>query len=189
MPDLFGVRTALHAGALPPPMALNIDVQTARAFREQVLKDPSAARKEKAVEGAWSFRERTPQFTAEVEYAKGRANLACEMPAFAGGWGTSPDPIQYCLYGMAACYATTFAMAAAQEGVALTSLRVRAENQLDLRKQMGLTRDPIVQRVKFTVRAQGAPPEVLARLKELADERCPAVECLQRAVPYETTLG
>ncbi len=93
------------------------------------------------------------------------------------------------LFGMAACYATTFASAAAPEDVGLTKLTVRAENDLDLREQVGLSRDSIIQRVKFTVEAAGAPRDLLARLKTLADERCPGVECLTRSIPLETILA
>lgn len=170
-------------------MGHNVNVGAARDFAAEVQRDPAAGRKHKQVEGAWTFTEGQPQFAAQVEYAKGQAELRCEMPPFAGGWGTSPDPLQYCLYGMAACYATTFVGAAAAEGVPLTKVRVRAENDVDLRKQLGLSKDPIVQRVKFTVWAEGAPREALERLKRLADERCPAVECVTRAIPLETALG
>lgn len=170
-------------------MGFNVNTQAMQDFVAQVRKDPAAARKHKQVEGAWNFAEGQPQFQAEVEYAKGKAQLRAEMPPFAGGWGTSPDPIQYCLYGMAACYATTFVASAAEQGVALAKVRVRAENDLDLRKQVGLGKDPIIQRVKFTVWAEGAPRETLQRLKQLADERCPGVECVTRAIPLETVLG
>lgn len=155
---------------------------------EQVKRDATVARKRKSAEGVWDFREGQPQFHAEFEYPKGRSAVTCELPPFAGGWGTSPDPIQYCLFGMAACYATTFASAAAQEDVPLTSLRVRVENEMDLRKQIGLGHDPIIQRVKFTVQAEGAPPERLKRIKRLADERCPGVERVTRSIPLETSL-
>jgi uncharacterized OsmC-like protein len=89
---------------------------------------------------------------------------------------------------MAACYATTYAGAAAMEGVPLTALRVAVENEMDLRKQLGLTIEPIIQRVRFTVHAEGAPREQLQRIKELADERCPGVECVTRSIPLETAL-
>jgi len=167
----------------------NVNVGAARDFVEQARKDPAVARKKKSVEGIWTFKEGQPQMGAELEFPKGKTAVLCELPAFAGGWGTSPDPIQYCLFGMAACYGTTFAGAASQEGVTLTSLRVRAENEMDLRKQLGLGKDPIIQRVKFTVHAEGAPKEVLERIKRLADERCPGVECVTRSIPLETLLA
>ena len=43
--------------------------------------------------------------------------------------------------------------------------------------------------MKFTVEAAGAPRNVLERLKQLADERCPGVECVTRSIPLETTLA
>ena len=167
----------------------NVNAKAAAEFVGQVQKDAGVARKHKRVEGAWNFAEGEPQFQAVLEFPKGTVRLNCELPSFAGGWGTSPDPIQYCLFGMAACYGTTFASAAAQEGVDLTKLIVRAENDIDLRKQIGLSRDPIIQRVKFTVEAEGAPREHLERLKRLADERCPGVECVTRSIPLETVLA
>ena len=175
-------------GCMTPTMR-NVNAKAAGDFVEQVKKDPSVARKHKQVDGAWDFSEGQPQFRAVLGFPKGEVELRCELPAFAGGWGTSPDPIQYCLFGMAACYATTFASAAAAEGVDLSTLKVRAENDIDLRKQIGRSKDPIVQRVKFTVEAEGAPRAVLERLKQHADERCPGVECVTRSIPLETVLA
>ena len=109
----------------------NVGTKAAADFVEQVRTDPTKARKHKRVEGVWEFTDGQPQFRAVLEFPKGSVEVRCELPSFAGGWGTSPDPIQYCLYGMAACYATTFAGAAAQEGVDLTALKVRAENEVD----------------------------------------------------------
>lgn len=170
-------------------MMRNVNGKAASDFVQQVAKDASVARKHKKVEGAWDFSEGQPQFRAVLGFPKGEVELQCELPPFAGGWGTSPDPIQYCLYGMAACYATTFASAAAEEGVELSTLKVRAENDIDLRKQLGLSQDPIVQRVKFTVEATGASRETLERLKRAADARCPGVECVTRSIPLETILA
>lgn len=107
----------------------NINVQAGHGFVEQVRKDPSAARKRKRVEGSWNFAERQPQFRATLEFPGGKVGVDCELPPFAGGWGTSPDPIQYYLFGMAACYATAFAGVAVQEGVRLTALRVHARTR------------------------------------------------------------
>lgn len=169
--------------------SLNVNSRATRDFVEQVRKDASVVRKQKKVEGAWNFIEGQPQFRAALEFLKGSVEVRCELPPFAGGWGTSPDPIQYCLFGIAACYATTFASVAAQEGASLTVLKMRAENELDLRKQIGLSMDPIIQRVKFTVKAAGAPRAELERFKRMADERCPGVECVSRSIPLETVLA
>ncbi|MDJ0269763.1 MAG: OsmC family protein [Aigarchaeota archaeon] len=167
----------------------NVNLEKIKEFVQAVEKDPTEAKKHKIVNGSWVFEEGKPQFTAMLEYQNGKVSLNCEMPPFAGGWGTSPDPIQYCLYGLAACFAVTFAATASSEGIQLKKLEVTAENWIDLKKQIGLSKDPIIERIKLTVRAEGASREVLERLLKISEERCPGVECVTRSIPFETVLG
>lgn len=166
----------------------NVNGGEMQKFATALRADPSLAKKNKRVTGSWSFAEGTPQFSAQLDYPKGSAVVKVELPSFAGGWGTSPDPIQVCLSGLAACFAVTYAAVATSEGVALTKLQVTAENWMDLRRQMGVSKDNIIERVKFTVEAAGAPREALLRLVKMAEERCPGTECVTRAIPLTTEL-
>ncbi|MBS7626609.1 hypothetical protein KEJ51_06190 [Candidatus Bathyarchaeota archaeon] len=100
----------------------NINLEQMKKFAEAVKNDPKQALKEKSVTGEWAFQEGRPQFTAEIPYQKGRVSLSCEFSPFSGVWGTSPDPIQCCLYGLAACFATN-------KNVKLRSLKVTTENR------------------------------------------------------------
>ncbi len=165
----------------------NINTEEMKRFISAVQKDPGAAKKSKRVVGYWIFEEGKPQFTSTVEYLKGSVVLNAELPPFAG-WGSSPDPIQYCLYGLAACFAGTIMSIAVSEGVQLTKLEVSAENWMDLRKLLGLGHDNIVEKVKFKVHAEGASPDTLEELVALAKERCPGIECLTQKVPLEVEL-
>jgi uncharacterized OsmC-like protein len=167
----------------------NVNAAEAQKFITQLKADPSLGKKNKKVTGAWDLTEGKPQFTVPLEFPKGRASIHVELPAFAGGWGTSPDPIQVCLSGLAACFAVTYAAAATMEGVKLTKLEVTAENWMDLRKQMGLSKDNIIERVKFTVVAEGADRATLQKLLKLAEERCPGSECVTRSIPLATELA
>lgn len=147
-------------------MPNNVNQAELAKFVEAVKRRPEEAQREKVVEVAWNFKEGAPQASAELKYSKGTKRVEAELPAFSGGWGTSPDPIQYCLFGLAACFAVTLAATATAEGVPLTELRVKAENRLDLRKQLGLSTDPIIQEVRFTVTAASrsrAPSGTAAR--------------------------
>lgn len=167
----------------------NVNAAEMQKFVQALQADASLGAKNKRVTGNWSFTEGTPQFSVPLEFPRGTATVHVELPPFAGGWGTSPDPIQVCLSGLAACFAVTFAAVATAEGIALTKLQVTAENWMDLRKQMGLSKDNIIQRVKFTVAAAGADRTTLERLLKLAEERCPGSECVTRAIPLETVLA
>lgn len=157
-----------------------MNTESLSRFVEQVKHDPSQARKTKRVVGEWVFEEGRPQFTSTLEYPGGKLTLSAELPPFAGGWGTSPDPLQYCLYGLAACFATTIMGIAAAEGIRLTRLEVAAENEVDLRKMIGLSEEEIIKRVRLVVKADGASPPDVKRIVELAEKRCPGVECVTR---------
>ncbi len=119
----------------------------------------------------------------------GSVVLAAELPPFAGGWGTSPDLVRYCLYGLAACFAAVLMATASGEGVELSGVKVTVRNWMDLRKQMGLGDGNIMEKIKFSVQAEGAAPDQLEKTAALAKERCPGAECLTRSIPLEVELG
>ncbi len=166
----------------------NVNLQEMQKFASLIKKDPSQAKKNKRITGRWVFDEGKPQFVSTVEFAKGGVVVNTELPPFAGGWGASPDPIQYCLYGLAACFAVTFAAIATSEGIALKKLEVTAENWMDLRKQMGVSKKPIIEKVRIRVAAEGASRKTLERLRKLTEERCPGTECVKRKIPLKTEL-
>lgn len=167
----------------------NVNVPEIEKFVAVIRKDAAQAKKHKVVKGAWSFEAGKPQFGTELSFPKGTVKLTTELPGFAGGWGTSPDPIQYCLSGLAACFAVTFAATAASEGVALKALEVTAENWMDLRKQMGVSKDNIIERVKFTVKCEGPERKAVERLVKLTEERCPGTECVTRSIPLSVDIA
>jgi uncharacterized OsmC-like protein len=167
----------------------NVNTQAMQSFVDAVQKDPAQAKKQKQVSGSWVFEEGKPQFVSTLEYAQGNVVLEAELPAFAGGWGTSPDPVQYCLYGLAACFAAVLVATASGEGVQLSAVKVTVKNWMDLRKQMGLGDENIIENIKFSVQAEGTAPDQLEKIVALAKERCPGVECLTRSIPLEVELG
>ncbi len=168
----------------------NVNIEAAGAFVEQVKADPSLAKRSKRVEGRWSFDEGQPQFSAVMSHKTGETAVQADFAPFMGGEGLAPDPIQYCLYGLAACYAGTFVGLAAAQGVALRSLSVVAENRVDLSRSLGLSEVPVVEQVSLTLQVDtDAGEEHLAELERLARERCPGVYCLSNPIPIEFKLG
>ncbi len=166
----------------------NVDLERAGAFAEEVKEDRSKAVKAKRVTGTWNLQEGKPQFAATLEHAAGITAVEADGPPFLGGSGSKPDPVQYCLFGLAACFAQTFASVAAEKGVELTQLEVSAENKVNLSKALGLSDEPIVESVKLTVTASGSDDAVLGEIERLARERCPGAYCLTRPIKLETEL-
>ena len=167
----------------------NVDMEKIDQFIEEVKKDSSKAIKTKKVSGEWNLKEDRPQFQAELEFASGKETVFSEQAPFMGGEGKKPEPIQYCLYGLCACYAATFVSLANMEGVSLKSLKVSAENQIDLSPALGLSENPIVQKVKIALLvASDASPDKLKEIEKLALARCPGVYCLTQPIPLETEM-
>jgi uncharacterized OsmC-like protein len=167
----------------------NINAEAVLKFLEEVKQNPLAAKKAKRLEGEWVLAEGQPQFRATVEFPGGTQVLESDFAPFMGGWGKKPDPIQYCLYGFAACYASTFAAVATMEGVILKKLRVAIENKVDLSRSLGLSKNPAVEEVQVTMTVEAdASREKIEEIERLALERCPAVYCLTNPIPLKTQL-
>jgi uncharacterized OsmC-like protein len=168
----------------------NVNITSAGAFVEQAKADPSVVKKIKRVEGRWCFDEGRPQFSATMPHKTGETTVKADFAPFMGGEGLAPDPIQYCLYGLAACYAGTFVGLAAAAGVVLRSLSVAAENRVDLSRSLGLSDAPVVEQVKLALEVEtDADEEQIAELERLARSRCPGVYCLSNPIPIEFELG
>ncbi|MBS3053119.1 MAG: OsmC family protein [Candidatus Aenigmarchaeota archaeon] len=159
----------------------NVDTAKAGAFLEEVKADRNKAIKIKRVEGEWNFS--GVQFTATLEHATGKTTVEADGPPIMGGYGLKPDPVQYCLFGLAACYAQTFASIAAEKGIELKQLKITVENNVNLSKSLGLGDEPIVENVKLLVTASGNGD--LKEIESLAKERCPGVYCLTNPIKLE----
>ncbi len=163
----------------------NVNLEKAGAFAEEVKRDKGKALKIKRVEGTWDLKEGYVQFSSFLEHANGTTIIEADGPPFLGGSGIKPDPVQYCLFGLAACYAQTFASIAAEKGIELNKLKVVAENKVNLSKALGLSDEPIVEKVSLEVNASGNKGEKLDEVKKLAEQRCPGVYCLTNAIKLE----
>ncbi len=167
----------------------NVDLGKIKATVEKAEADPSTLKKVNMIEGDWLLGEGGPQFRAEVQIETGKVALEADQPGFLGGSGSAPGPMIYCLYGVASCFAATFATIAAKEGIELTKLKVIAESHVDLSQSMGLSDNPTVDKVTFKVLCEAkAGKEKIEELKKLAQERCPAVYCLTTPIPLRVEL-
>ena len=166
----------------------NVDMDKAGAFAQEVKADGSKAIKAKKVEGSWNFSEGGPQFSAVLVHASGTTAIEADAPPFLGGGGQKPDPVQYCLFGLAACFAQTFASIAAEKGVSLSKLSVSAENSINLSAALGIGNEPPTELVKITVTTAGAESSKLQEIEALAKERCPGVHCLTNPIRLQTEM-
>ncbi len=167
----------------------HVNMKKLNELVEAVKKDPANAKITPKIAGKWIFEMNQPQFRSVMDIEGKQFTVDADMPTKLGGWGTKPGPLHYCLYGLASCYAFTFAAIAAMEGIKLKRLEMEAESQLDVSKVLGLSEKPIVEGVKWKVKVSSdAPREKIERLKKLAKERCPAVYCLTNPIKLTIDL-
>ena len=167
----------------------NVNLEKTAAFVEEVKQDKNKALKAKRVEGTWNLENGKVQFTSTLEHPNGRTIVEADGPPFMGGSGIKPDPVQYCLFGLAACYAQTFASIAAEKGIELKKLKVAAENKVNLSGALGLGNEPIVEKVKLSVEVLSeAEKDGLKEIENLAKERCPGVYCLTNPIKLDIEL-
>lgn len=168
----------------------NVDVEALARTAAKAELDPEAARQPVALSGEWQVGAGDPQFRGTISFPQGEVEFLCDFPPQLGGRGAAPNPLAYCFWGGLACYAMTYAVEAAREGIELEALRATVETEVDQTRALGLSDRPPVEQLVWTLEVEAdADRTTLDRLKERADERCPGVYCVRNPVPLETRLA
>jgi len=166
----------------------NVNLRNFRKTVEEARTDPESAKKTIHIEGDWETKGGV-QFRTKIETPQGDYAIAADEPDFLGGSGLAPNPIHYCVFGGVACYAASFAKWAAMEGVKLKTLRIKADAKIDLSKAFGVSNNPIMKGMVWEVVTETtASRKKLDKVKQLADERCPAFYCLRRMIDVTTIV-
>ncbi|MCL4465578.1 MAG: OsmC family protein [Chloroflexi bacterium] len=160
--------------------------QTVAGFQANL----DTARKTQRVEGVWNLAPGQPQFTARLAISGGEYVLEADQPPFLGGGGTRPGPVQYAVFGLAACYTATFVTLASGQGIVLEEVRTAAEFDLNFARVFGIADLPTVEEVRVTVSVRSnADEQTLSTLAQLAKERCPASYCLTNPIRLTPTVS
>lgn len=167
----------------------HVNLDAIKKTIEVFLKEPAKAIKENVVNGEWVMEESGPQFKANLSYENGSAVLTMDNPTPMGGTGSAPNPLQYCLFGTASCFASTYVMVATQKGVAIEKLSIQVKNTVDMTRPLGISKNPLTEGVKITLTVKSKASEgLLKEIENLSREQCPAVYCLTNPIPLSIEL-
>ena len=167
----------------------NVRVDNARQTAEKAKSDPTAAQLKVDLAGDWRVDDSKPQFGGTVKFAKGETVFEADFPAFLSGEGRAPSPLIYCFWGALSCYASTFAMQAAMAGIEIRSLRSRLRLNVDFRGALGVADVLPLDTFRFEIEVETEASDAdVARVKLLADERCPAIWAMDHQVPHTTDV-
>lgn len=154
---------------------------------EKARKDPSKAKKVIEFEGNWEIGKTGPQFSAKIKSEKGGDFLIqSDEPTALGGGGTAPNPVQYGLYGIASCFAATFAKWTAMEGIELNQFKIKVRADMDLSASFGIPGEPVIpiyESIKFDIVVDSdMSMEDIEKFNEITKNRCPCYYCLTTAI-------
>lgn len=119
------------------------------------------------------------------------AQVLTDMPNELGGSGDQVTPGWLFRAGVASCLATCIAMRAANAGIELSELEVRASSRSDLRGLLGMkdatgkavSAGPSEVQLVVRIKAHGISPEQLRNLVEESHGFSPMSTALRNAVP------
>lgn len=168
----------------------NINIDGIKKFLDEAKNDPSLLKRKMKVEVRWNMDEKEPQMFSEIEIPSGnKVKLTCDSAPFMGGKGVAPNPLQYCLFGMASCFLATFATVAYEKGLNIKSLSITAENEINLKRPMAIADEPVVEKIVMSISVDSDESrEKIEEVKKIAMERCPAVWCITNPIPLEIEI-
>ena len=167
----------------------NIDLAVLGGILQRAKTEPSVLKLHKRVEGTWSFAGGAPAFSATVAHGDMKSKLDADVAPPFGGAGLAPDPLQYMLFGLGACYAATVVTVASMEGIEIAELKVEAENRVDVSHVFGIAERPLMEQVSVTVKVKAPVDDAtLVRWQQAAREKCPFAFTIANAVPLLTKV-
>ena len=168
----------------------NVRIKQINTMVEQCQEDASAAQLDFNFEGTWCTNSDQIQFSGDVQFPQGELTLNADFPPFLGGKGRAPSALTYCFYGAMSCYGSTFATQAAMAGVTLDAMTISLKLGVDFRTALGVSDFPPMTGFEFNVKVESDASDVdIQRVKELTDERCPAIWAMQNPVPFTTAAA
>ena len=162
---------------------INIEV-----FKETIEKgknDSSSYLKSLEIEGIWRLNAKSgPQFETKLKTEKaGEVLVQSDETLILGGGGTAPNPVQYCIGGLLACYSATYVKWASMEGISLKSFKIRSTANIDLSAALGLTENPPLSNLRIELEIESDESlEKLLEINEIAKKRCPGYYCLTHGI-------
>jgi uncharacterized OsmC-like protein len=111
-----------------------------------------------------------------------------DHPAVLVGKDNGPTPVEFLLYGLAACLTAGIANIAAARGVKLSAVESRIEGSMDLRGILGLS-DAVrngYEKIRVTFKLSGdAPPEKLRAIVEQSRSRSAVFDVLTQGTAID----
>lgn len=137
---------------------------------------------EKHIQGEFHL-EGSPMFTANLMSERATFTMGADEPGVLGGRGVHATPLNYLMFGVMSCYASTVAVQASLKGVKLEKLKVTGHLFYDIGPMLSGIDAPLIKELKLEVEADKDIKEIL----EISNKRCPALYAIAHGIKTEIT--
>jgi uncharacterized OsmC-like protein len=132
-----------------------------------------------------------PGTNTGVDVRTRQHNFTVDEPPTLGGGDTAANPVEYALAALGSCQVITYQFWAARLGIAVESVSVRIDGDLDVQGFFGFddTTRAGFSDVRVLVELTGPEtPERYEELKRHVDEHCPVLDLFRNPTPTKTEL-
>jgi uncharacterized OsmC-like protein len=159
----------------------NVDLELLRTSAAKASEKEGHFEVEKQINGDFHMTG-SPMFTAELMSENAKFIMGADEPTVLGGMGIHATPLNYLMFGVMSCFASTVAIQAARKGVVMERLKVKGHMFYDLGAVVGNYDYPIIKELKLEVDSDKDLTEIL----KLSVKSCPALFAI--ANPIKTAV-
>ena len=166
----------------------NLDIEKIQALVKETQENPETWKE--MASSAWQARTQWVGGLQHSAYARDLPPTTLDEPELVAGGNRGMSPHETIMAAVGACVATGFVVQATARGVKIESLEVNVEGGLNLPVFFGLAEgNPGYDSMNVTVYANtDAAPEILQEIYDIAVNKSPVLNTVQRPVNVTTTL-
>ena len=158
----------------------NVDLELLRASAAKASGKDGHFEIEKQINGDFHMNG-SPMFTAELMSENAKFTMGADEPTVLGGMGIHATPLNYLMFGVMSCFASTVAIQAAKKGVTMEKLKVRGHLYYDIGPVVNDSDYPIIKALKLEIESDKDLREIL----RLAVKVCPALYAIANPIKTE----
>ncbi|WP_393971550.1 OsmC family protein [Oxyplasma meridianum] len=182
MGETENVKSKHHmlSGIIMGKRVNNVDLELLKANAAKASEKEGHFDIEKQINGDFHMNG-SPMFTAELMSENAKFIMGADEPTVLGGMGIHATPLNYLMFGVMSCFASTVAIQAARKGITLERLKVRGHLYYDIGPVLMDSDYPIIKAMKLEIDSDKDLQEVI----KLSVKVCPALFAIANPIKTE----
>jgi uncharacterized OsmC-like protein len=162
-----------------PEIINNVDLSAVLATKKKVESEGGHFYLEKHIDGEFHL-EGSPMFTAALSSQQATFTMGADEPAVLGGKGVYATPLNYLMFGVMSCFASTIVVNATLKGIKLKKLKMKGHLYYDIGPMLTPGDFPLAKELKIEVESDQDLKEIIK-----LSNKCPAFFIVSHGIKTE----